>query len=229
MTVRGSIVSFQSTGFRLLRSGHSDVPKSLSGLATCIPSSSKRGDPEYSLMPVAYFPSYETLMTPPGAFVCWTDLVASPATRTTLRSPVPPSRFSMRQESCRPFKENAKRLGTWPLSTLRSSPTEQRPENVVSGSPTSRITTSGLPPGSSPRVISGGGDTPVVSSPVVGADVVSCVTSVFSLGGLFLLSGFLVSSEQAPTKSSTARSSIAAGTIARTLSISKDPTSIHSI
>src|SRR5215211_320517 len=47
---------------------------------------------------------YETFMTPPGAFVCWTDLVASPATRMTLRSPVPPSRFSMRHERCRPFK-----------------------------------------------------------------------------------------------------------------------------
>src|SRR5215211_7838992 len=176
-----------------------------------------------------YPPLYETLMTPPGAFVCWTDLVTSPATRTTLRSPVPPSRFSMRHESCLPFKPNAKLLGTWPLSTLRSPPTEQRPENVVSGSPSSWITTLGLPPGSSPRVISGGGDSPVVSSPVVGADVVSCVTSVFSLGGLLSLAGFLVSSEQAPRRSSIARSSIAAGTIARTLSVSKEPTSIHSI
>ena len=57
-------------------------------------------------------------MTPPGAFVCWTDLVDSPATRTTLRSPVPPSRFSMRQESLPSLQWYAKRLGTRPLSTL---------------------------------------------------------------------------------------------------------------
>src|SRR5215212_2064959 len=143
-----------------------------------------------------YPPLYETLMTPPGVFVCWTDLVVSPATRTTLRSPVPPSRFSMRHESCRPLKSNSKRLGTRPLSTTWSSPTEQRPENVVWGSPSSRIRTSGLPSGSLPSVISGGDVSSVVSGPVVGGEVVSSVVSVLSLGGLFSLFAFLVLSEQ---------------------------------
>src|SRR5215211_185300 len=165
-------------------------------------------------------------MTPPGAFVCWTDLVASPATRTTLRSPVPPSRFSMRQESCRPFKENAKRLGTRPLSTLRSSPTEQRPENVVLGSPSSRITTSGFPE-SSPSVISGGDESPGVSGLVAGGEVVSSAISVFSLGGLFPSLGFFWW-EQAPTKSNIARSSIVAGKVWRILSALEELTSVHS-
>src|SRR5919107_3883059 len=65
------------------------------------------GGPERSLMPDTYLPSYETFMTPPGAFVCWTERVVSPAAKTTLRSPVPPSCFSMRHESSRPLRSNA--------------------------------------------------------------------------------------------------------------------------
>src|SRR5918994_6536533 len=188
MTVRGSIFSLRSTGFRL--------QVVAGGTFVCIQVSISLCylrvvflETRRPRIPDAYSPSYETSMTPPGAFVCWTDLVESPATRMTSRSPVSPSRFSMRQEICLPFNWYAKRLGTRPLSTLRSSPTEQRPENVVPGSPSDRITTSGLPPGSSPRVISGGGDSRVVSSPVVGADVVSSLTFVLFLAGLLFSSG----------------------------------------
>src|SRR5829696_6264975 len=51
-----------------------------------------RRRPNASLMPVpdTYSSLYETFMVPPGEFVCWTERVVSPATRTTLRSPSSP-------------------------------------------------------------------------------------------------------------------------------------------
>ena len=76
-----------------------------------------------------------------------------------------PSCFSMRRELPSSQVER-EALGTWPLSTLRSSPTEQRPVKVVFGS-LQPDRTSGLPSGSSPRVTSGGDESAVVSNPVV--------------------------------------------------------------
>ena len=105
MTVRGSIVSLRSTGFRLFWAA--SFRRRLYAGSKARTESWAHPDVPPGTFPDACSPKpthhlCRRLYDAACVFVCWTDLVASPATRMTSRSPVPPSRFSMRQESCRP-------------------------------------------------------------------------------------------------------------------------------